>query len=616
MTDELGLGDAYGAAIDRIKAQDDNESRLGMRALMWISHVKRPLTVDELCLALAIEPGSTNFNADNVPSILTLLSCCEGLITMDKDPPTVRLIHSSLQGYLSTRPDIFTAPHSAIAETCLTYLNSERVKALPTNASPDTQKMPFLEYSSLYWGIHAKRELSDYSKYLALKMFRECRSHISLNLLLRQIGCLRFRHVGADSKFNGLECVSCFGIMELATTLIEMRRYDINKGNFRGYTPLILAAHNGHEEVVKILLDVRASPDKKDEQVETPLSHAACNGHAGVVKILLERDDVDPNHEGRWHTPLRSAALNGHEGVVKELLRLQAVCPDKPSFGGRTAVSYAAERGYDGVVERLLEREDVNPDKLDKRGRTPLSYAAWCGRQRVVKILLGQEGVNPNKPCYEGQTPLSYAAQKGHEGAVKILLGQRGVNPDQPDRQGKTPLLHAALEGHLGVVKILLGREEVNPDTQDDTGQTPLAYAATKGHAEVVKILLGRAEVNPDKLSIYGRTPLWHAASNGHEEVVEILLRREEVNPDRQDNEGETPLFIAAQRGRDSVVKVLLARKDVTPDKLNDQGRTPLKAAWGHKRVIELLDPQAAVDPGPKLKCRKHHRVAVKNHEA
>ena len=48
VVDELGLEDAYGAVIERIKAQDENESRLGMEALMWISHVERPLTADEL----------------------------------------------------------------------------------------------------------------------------------------------------------------------------------------------------------------------------------------------------------------------------------------------------------------------------------------------------------------------------------------------------------------------------------------------------------------------------------------------------------------------------------------------------------------------------------------
>ena len=78
MTDGLGLGDAYDATLSRIKGQGGERSRLGMAALMWISHAERPLKPDELCHALAVEIGSPNFNIDNVPSIGTLLSrtCC------------------------------------------------------------------------------------------------------------------------------------------------------------------------------------------------------------------------------------------------------------------------------------------------------------------------------------------------------------------------------------------------------------------------------------------------------------------------------------------------------------------------------------------------------------
>jgi len=48
MTNGLGLGDVYGATIERIKAQGGEKSRLGMEALMWISHAERPLKANEL----------------------------------------------------------------------------------------------------------------------------------------------------------------------------------------------------------------------------------------------------------------------------------------------------------------------------------------------------------------------------------------------------------------------------------------------------------------------------------------------------------------------------------------------------------------------------------------
>jgi len=80
MTAGLGLDDAYGATIERIKEQGGDKSRLGMEALMWISHAERPLIADQLCHALAIELGSADFNPGNIPSIATLVSCCQGLV--------------------------------------------------------------------------------------------------------------------------------------------------------------------------------------------------------------------------------------------------------------------------------------------------------------------------------------------------------------------------------------------------------------------------------------------------------------------------------------------------------------------------------------------------------
>ena len=73
-TDGLELGDVYGATIERIKMQGGNRSRLGMAALMWISHAERRLTVQELCHALAVHPDSKKFRTDNIPSVTTFVT--------------------------------------------------------------------------------------------------------------------------------------------------------------------------------------------------------------------------------------------------------------------------------------------------------------------------------------------------------------------------------------------------------------------------------------------------------------------------------------------------------------------------------------------------------------
>ena len=96
MTDGLGLEGAYGATLGRITGLGGEGSRLGTAVLMWITHSERPLKIDELRHALGVEIGSPDFDPDNVPSIETLLSCCQGLVAIDKETSTVRLIHSTL----------------------------------------------------------------------------------------------------------------------------------------------------------------------------------------------------------------------------------------------------------------------------------------------------------------------------------------------------------------------------------------------------------------------------------------------------------------------------------------------------------------------------------------
>ena len=398
LTSGLELGGVYGATIDRIKAQDGDKSRLGMMALMWISHAERPLQADELCYAVAVQLGSTDFDVGNIPSMSTLVNCCQGLITVDKEASTVRLIHVTLHEYLCAHPDLFSKPHSAMAEICLTYLNSKQVKPLSATPSPNTRSAPFLEYCSVYWGVHAKRELSDCGKSLALELLKEPYSWMSTELLLRHENLYDAEEGDTCPRLSGLHCASFFGIPEIVATLIEAGGSDINWEGYLGRTPLSWAAYNGHEEVVKILLArEEVNPDKPDEWDRTPLSSAAANGHVGVVKILLEREVVDPDKpDNLGETPLSDAAQNGHEGVVKILLEREEVDPDKPNSCGKTPLSFAAQNGHEGVVKILLEREEVDPDKPNDWSRTPLWFATQYGHERIVALLQSRKAVAPS----------------------------------------------------------------------------------------------------------------------------------------------------------------------------------------------------------------------------
>jgi len=295
-----------------------------------------------------------------------------------------------LQEYLRANPQLFGTLHSTMAETCLSYLNSHQVKALAATPSPNLQSTPFVEYSSLYWGTHAKRDLSDCAELLALNLLGDYNNHISAKTLLKA----RARYVCPnvlDRPYvsSGLHCASMFGVDKIVAGFVEAEGCDINQRDCLGNTPLLWAANSGHEGVVKILLgrdDV--NPDKPATWGLTPLSFAVRNGHGGVVQILLGRDDVNPSIPGRLElTPLFCALGSGHEGVAKILLGRKDVDPEKPCGFGLTPVYWAAQSGQEGVVKILLGRDDVNPNKPDNQGRTPLSRAIHRGHEGVIALL-------------------------------------------------------------------------------------------------------------------------------------------------------------------------------------------------------------------------------------
>jgi hypothetical protein len=77
------LDKIYDDAMDRIKNQTESDAELAPRALSWISHTVRPLRVDELQHALAIEHLQTEFDLEGLCDETLLTSVAAGLISID-----------------------------------------------------------------------------------------------------------------------------------------------------------------------------------------------------------------------------------------------------------------------------------------------------------------------------------------------------------------------------------------------------------------------------------------------------------------------------------------------------------------------------------------------------
>ena len=591
MTKGDGLSGAYTEILSRMKDQPGNRSKLGMKVLMWVSHAERLLQVDELCHALGAE-GSIDLGIGDIPAIETLLACSLGLVTVEKSSSTVRLIHYTLQEYLSNNSNLFPNPHSTIAEVCLTYLNFPQVRRFSPALHSAPSTAPFVEYASCYWGEHARSETTESVKILALKLLDGYDRHISSKvLLLHSVRTVEqpLDEDGIPRGFTGLHGAAYFGCMEIIVALLRTNKGDVWATDIRGNVPIAWASRRGHERVVRVLMEWSNinSGRPGTKYGSAPLLWAAENGHEGVVRILLGRNDVNPNKsDGHCRTPLLWASKNGHDEVVRMLLKRNDINPNKQGFFSQTPLWSASEKGHEAVVKMLLERNDINPNKCSF-GLTPLYMASNEGHDGVVRMLLKRNDVNPNKQSLFGLTPLWSASREGREEVVRILLERNDINPNQ-SLIGITPLMLASDKGNEGVVKRLLGRNDISP-SKSSFGQTPLWSASQKGHEGVVKRLLERNDTNVNQ-GLFGQTPLMSASKKGHEGVVKMLLEQNGINPN-QGNFGRTPLVLASSKGHEGVVSMLLERNDTNPHKPERQRRKLLW--WTSRHLADDQQPQS-----------------------
>ena len=175
------------------------------------------------------------------------------------------------------------------------------------------------------------------------------------------------------------------GNTDVARKIISSGIVDVNSMTGTRETPLTLAAENGLKDMVQLLLDKGAEPNKPDQDGDTPLHTAAYLGYKDMVLLLLNRG-ADPNMADR---------------------------------GGHSPLHVAAREGYKDVVLLLLNR-GADPNMEDRGGDSPLYGAATEGHKDVVLLLL-DKGADPNMADH-GVSPLHGAAKKVHKDVVLLLL--------------------------------------------------------------------------------------------------------------------------------------------------------------------------------------------------
>ena len=185
---------------------------------------------------------------------------------------------------------------------------------------------------------------------------------------------------------------------------------DVNAYMGSGWTPLMIAAAQGHTAAVGALIEMRADIDYQNpldgvSALMTAASHGTSPACLGL--LLQAKANVHLQDDRGCDTLMRASRL-GHAHSVQQLL-LQRANPRYSRVGGATALMDAAASGSDEVVE-LLVNGGSDVGAADEQGRTALIFAAKAGHELCLLPLLRVGPHTLHRTDKTRRTAIAYAA--------------------------------------------------------------------------------------------------------------------------------------------------------------------------------------------------------------
>ncbi|KAF3087187.1 hypothetical protein TWF706_011259 [Orbilia oligospora] len=632
VTSELHLPRTLDEAYEGILSRSSNPEQ-AKRLLQIVVAAARPLTLDEMCMALTLNDGHHSYkDLDLIPEGRfrdDIRDLC-GLFVTVLDSRIYLFHHTAkeflVQKNLAADPEPsgsdlkwkhsiqLQESHRVLVDICIQNL---LFTDLETHYLGKAVLIPeylpgkiFLEYSATHWMTHLhgsqiEQEKTDLILKLCDTTTRRCLTWFRIywaNMVLYTTPTSgAFANINTDfpEDITTLMVASYFGLANVVKLILESDdSIDINsKDTKHERSALSWASGNGIAVVIRTLLkephrDDSWFPSKSeihgdsmDNHQEsndnyTPLLRTIQEGHEAVVQLLLDKGAETEIKDKSGHTPLWRAADCGCEAVVNILVDRGANMEARDQRTNMTPLLKAAQNGHDKVVHLLVEK-GAKIEAHDRSFRTPLLWAAQEGHEAVVRVLIAKGADKKAKDNISRYTPALWAMHNEHKAVFELLT----------DSNGHEPLLWAARNGYTAEVQRLVDNGADLEAKEDKNDRTALALATMNQYKSVIKILLDKgADTNTRDKS--GRTLLSWTAEKGYEAIVRLLVDGgADIEGRDSDIYSYTPLLWAAQEGRESIVRFLLDRGANIEAKDGKQGRTALvwTAIYERGAMTQLL---------------------------
>uniref|UniRef100_A0A3Q0SDA1 E3 ubiquitin-protein ligase MIB2 n=1 Tax=Amphilophus citrinellus TaxID=61819 RepID=A0A3Q0SDA1_AMPCI len=174
----------------------------------------------------------------------------------------------------------------------------------------------------------------------------------------------------------------------------------------QGKTALQVAAHQGHMEVVKALLQANSSVEIKDEDGDTALHYTAFGNQAEIARLLLSKGANVNLLNNSMCTALHIAVNKGFTDVVRVLTEHSADVNLQDSYGD-TPLHDAIAKDFRNIIEILTVVPNIDFTQQNHRGFNLLHHAMMQSYLNVQSHVAHTEvklGTYP-KTCWRRLSP-------------------------------------------------------------------------------------------------------------------------------------------------------------------------------------------------------------------